>query len=187
MSTQITEATTNLDNQIAKSSASQSVMPPKCYFSGNVDENPNLFIKSMSQYFLCAEIEDNREKIVGFRRRLDDKARDWYNRTQTNCERTYENLVNEFAKYFNAHIYEKGQKSGESVVVFTTRMERLFKRQNTAMSPERAIRIIISLMRPELKKRLKRNNSSEKFLDVATNIEDNIKAANINSKSLCGI
>lgn len=178
VTTQIAETTSNSDNHITKSHTVQNVTPPNCEFFGDVGENPCLFIETMSQYFRRANINDDSEKVIGFRRCLYGAARAWYD-AQTHHNQTYENLLNEFAIHFNVHVYED-QKTEEKVVAFISKMEGLVKLLNPEMPPEMADKVI-SLMRMELQRNLNADNVSniEQLLDIVMDIEDQHRRMNL--------
>lgn len=177
---QITEAITGLENQIITSNTSQRIIPLNCTFSGQEYEDPFSFIEQISQYFHRTRIYDDGEKIAVFRRQLCDRARTWYDSQKYN-KVTYQNLVRDFSRHFIVNLYGENQKADEEVASFIIRKENLFKCLHPEMPPRRVVRIITSQMKPAIRLYLRGHDFTdiEELLDVATNIEGDLRDCNL--------
>lgn len=187
MMAKISETIKDLENRDTKTKKSKNHTSLNCTFSGQEHEDPFLFIERMSEYFHQTGIDDDAHKFAMFARRLCGEARRWYD-SLNYCPQNYQNLVDDFLIYFNAHprivaakahLYGEKQRGDEAVASFIFRKEGLFKRLHPEMPVRRAVKMIASQLKPEIRLYIRGHDlvDMEQLLEVAMGIEGDLARA----------
>ena len=171
-----TDTLKNLNNHYAKPNRK-----PSTVFFGFEYDNPISFIETLEIYFLESGIEDS-ERVSLASSLLKGKAKEWfepYNSINISWLCFREQFLNQFNNISvlalaTSVLYGEPQNQLESVTVFIAKKIALFARLDPAKSNQMKAAIIIELLRPEIRSRIRRYGipmTCEELMTLAAAVE----------------
>lgn len=155
---------------------------PVVYFYGYEHENPIQFLKYLDEYFLNNNVEDDFSKIQHTASLLKGEAKKWFE-PYISLNISWTCFCDRFLYKFNdisitasytAKLYGEKQNFTEKVSEFVSKKIALFNRLEPNRSEEHKSAIIMELLKPDIRSRLRRFGppvSCENLLHISASIE----------------
>ncbi|KAL1487489.1 hypothetical protein ABEB36_015843 [Hypothenemus hampei] len=167
-------------------SLNSASLPEGVTFSGSELEDPNLFLGELRRHFIRYDIHHDSDRVGLAVSRLRGKAREWFGPTR-GFQISYEEFSQRLLLRFNnkqllmtirADLFGNEQSVSESVESFIYRKRALYNRVKPRGSERALIEIIITLLRPSIRSRIKFINvrSIEELLTIAVELEADCRA-----------
>ncbi|KAJ8929602.1 hypothetical protein NQ314_017709 [Rhamnusium bicolor] len=158
---------------------------PLPVFHGREHEDPEIFLHRLRKYFDKNQIQDEEDRVAIASSQLKGEAAKWYEHYQ-NLYMTFQRFQDRLKGKYNSasvlanarsRLYGEKQKESEPVAVFIMRKTSLFNRLDPHIPEDTMVSIIIELLNPEIRSRLRTSyfQQPEELIEAATVIEQDLE------------